>query len=59
MCHLFSDIEECASDPCQNGATCFEGIDSYLCQCPDGYEGTNCETGMLRKLSQFIYPFIV
>ena len=35
----------CSSNPCQNGATCFEGVDGYACVCDDGYEGTNCETG--------------
>ena len=40
-----AEILECNSNPCLNGATCFEGINGYLCQCPDGYEGTHCETG--------------
>ncbi|WP_437775098.1 hypothetical protein [Sorangium sp. So ce1097] len=33
------------SDPCQNGGTCaYAGPNSYTCQCPAGYGGTNCET---------------
>ena len=46
---LPSEIVECASDPCQNGGTCFEGVDGYLCQCADGYEGIHCETGRFCK----------
>ena len=35
----------CYSSPCQNGATCENtDDDSYTCDCPDGYTGTNCET---------------
>ena len=39
------DIDECASDPCQNGGTCVDKINRYNCECEDGYTGTNCETG--------------
>ena len=39
----------CASNPCQNGATCFDnngGGGGYACLCPVGFEGTNCENGI-------------
>jgi hypothetical protein len=32
--------DECKDITCENGGTCTEGI----CECPSGYEGTNCET---------------
>ena len=55
-----SEIKECDSQPCQNGAKCVEGdeniaersIDlpdeesSYVCVCVPGYTGRNCEKGM-------------
>ena len=42
-----SDINECESNPCENSGTCAEGyaVDSYSCDCADGYTGTDCETG--------------
>ena len=43
--HPILEILECSSNPCQNGAICFEGIGTYVCQCANGYEGANCETG--------------
>ena len=43
--NLFSDVNECESDPCQNGATCVDGINSYTCECVKGYTGHDCETG--------------
>ena len=32
--------DDCKDVVCQNGGTCVSG----KCQCPTGYEGTNCET---------------
>ena len=41
------EILACASNPCQNRATCFDnnGDSGYVCLCPAGFEGTNCENG--------------
>ena len=36
----------CSSNPCLNGAACFEAGsgNGFICQCASGYTGTNCET---------------
>ena len=39
----FADIDECASTPCENDATCKDGVNSYTCECKDGFTGKNCE----------------
>ena len=45
-CYVFmTDIDECSSNPCLNGATCVDGTNGYTCTCVAGYTGTNCETG--------------
>lgn len=38
---------QCASDPCENGATCVEGNndDDYSCLCLPGFKGKDCEIG--------------
>ena len=41
---LIADINECASNPCQNGGTCVDGINWYFCICDLGFAGDNCET---------------
>ena len=41
----FVDVDECASNPCQNGATCTDDVNGYTCWCKMGYAGTSCQTG--------------
>ena len=51
-----TDIDECASNPCQNGGTCNDNINSYTCSCIPGYTGNNCEIG--KNLKSYILPFL-
>nr|5KY0_B Chain B, Neurogenic locus notch homolog protein 1 [Mus musculus]5KY8_B Chain B, Neurogenic locus notch homolog protein 1 [Mus musculus] len=37
------DVNECISNPCQNGATCLDQIGEFQCICMPGYEGVYCE----------------
>ncbi|KAL4237886.1 Protocadherin Fat 4 [Mactra antiquata] len=37
------DINDCQPDPCQNNATCIDGVDEYTCICLPGFNGTDCE----------------
>eukprot|EP01046_Picozoa_sp_COSAG06_P016218 COSAG06_NODE_1066_length_10841_cov_14.808806_14_plen_500_part_00 len=39
------DVDECASDPCENEATCSseEGAEVYSCTCTAGWGGDNCQ----------------
>ncbi|XP_066275645.1 fibropellin-3-like isoform X2 [Branchiostoma lanceolatum] len=43
MYALCADFDECGSAPCQNGATCQDGLNSFTCHCAPGYAGTLCE----------------
>ena len=49
----YVDIDDCASSPCQNGATCSDGINSYSCTCNLGYTGANCEIGK-KKIKYYL-----
>ena len=37
------NIDECASNPCQNGGTCLDFINEHKCVCRRGFTGPNCE----------------
>ncbi|KAG7527098.1 cubilin [Solea senegalensis] len=34
----------CSSNPCQNGGTCLNTLNSYHCLCPSNWAGSNCAT---------------
>jgi len=42
---IFSDIDECSSSPCSNGATCSDQVNGYTCTCVSGWQGTHCDQG--------------
>ncbi|XP_052094473.1 protein crumbs-like isoform X1 [Mytilus californianus] len=45
-CTASQDINECWSNPCQNGATCNDLPNSFNCTCPHLFNGTNCENNL-------------
>lgn len=38
-----TDIKECLSFPCQNGGTCEDLVNGFLCACGPKWTGTTCE----------------
>ena len=47
---LFVEIKECDSSPCAHGATCNDELNGYECKCVAGFQGRNCETGIMAQL---------
>ena len=39
-------IDECESDPCLNGGTCEDAVNSYSCSCHSEFTGDRCETNI-------------
>ena len=50
---MLADIDDCASNPCENNGTCIDLVSNYTCNCTQGYRGKNCSIGKdrLSKLS--------
>lgn len=39
MCEI--NINECDPSPCQNIATCIDGLNNFTCVCASGFEGNS------------------
>ena len=37
-----NDIDDCSSNPCENGGTCVDGVNRYTCTCAPGFTGDTC-----------------
>ena len=44
---MLSDMDDCNTSPCKNGAICVDKHGGYTCQCTDQWLGDNC-TGTLH-----------
>ena len=53
------DIDDCATNPCQNGGTCTDGVDSYNCTCAPGFKGTNCGISEFCVVFMFFIPIVM
>ena len=40
---LFTAIDDCSSNPCNNGGTCSDLKDDVMCKCQPGYSGKFCQ----------------
>ena len=36
------EVDECQNQPCQNGGTCVDADQGYVCECPEGFMGLDC-----------------
>ena len=51
---IISDINECESNPCQNGGTCVDSVNDFMCFCHIGFTGLQCESGeQLIDINEF------
>lgn len=40
---FLSDRNHCETNPCKNGAECYDTLRDYICICAEGYFGPDCE----------------
>lgn len=38
------NYDDCQLSPCNNNATCIDGVDMYTCDCSPGYTDYNCSS---------------
>ncbi|XP_013915323.1 PREDICTED: fibropellin-3-like, partial [Thamnophis sirtalis] len=50
--HCEEEVDECASNPCQNGAICLDRVNEYSCFCVPGFQGYHCEMDINECASQ-------
>ena len=43
------NVNECASSPCQNGGTCWDGLNGFTCTCNAQWTGPLCQTPQQGK----------
>ena len=53
----FAEIDDCLSAPCQNGGTCVDGPNHYICECPQNYAGEHCDICTYDNFSKLYITF--
>ena len=41
-----ADTGDCQGNPCENGGTCTDAVNGYICKCVPGYTHDNCHIGI-------------
>ena len=53
---LISELKECKSNPCRNGATCVDKLNGYICDCGSNkYSGVHCEQGLSKTCNNDVF----
>ena len=50
-------VDECCSNPCQNGGHCIDQLQSYVCECAAGFIGDHCQTGKMLFSTHLHYSW--
>lgn len=54
---VVTDINDCLPNPCQNGGTCVDGINTFSCICLQGFSGGTCATSKSFCLFYSVFFF--
>ena len=53
--NLNTEINECLSNPCHNGAECLNLVNAYKCKCKTGFFGHSCESKFIFKIYLLLF----
>ncbi|XP_026788114.1 coagulation factor VII [Pangasianodon hypophthalmus] len=45
----YTEVDQCQTGPCANGATCVSQDNTYICICPPRFQGRNCDKETLPQ----------
>ncbi|MCJ8747854.1 hypothetical protein PDJAM_G00158190 [Pangasius djambal] len=45
----YTEVDQCQTGPCANGATCVSQDSTYICICPPRFQGRNCDKETLPQ----------
>ncbi|KAL4609344.1 protein crumbs 2-like [Arapaima gigas] len=54
-----AEMDECESNPCQNGGSCLDRLNRFQCVCPPGFVGLQCESGMQEQKESVPWMVVV
>ena len=49
-----TNVDDCLSEPCNNGGRCMDGADSYTCICPASWTGPNCDESTVLSAGAYL-----
>ncbi|CAL8306823.1 unnamed protein product [Merluccius merluccius] len=48
---VYSEVDQCLSNPCASGATCLSQKGTFTCLCRQGYQGRTCDKEKMKTYS--------
>lgn len=45
------ELDFCKTEPCSNGGSCSNGVNGFVCTCPEYYTGVKCEMNLSKCLN--------
>lgn len=55
----YTDVNDCANQPCKNGGQCRDLDGDYNCQCPSPYVGKQCQQRESFLVYMSLYLFYI
>ena len=54
-----ANVDDCLSEPCNNGGRCMDGADSYTCICPASWTGPTCDESTVLSAGAYLTLMVI